>query len=202
MNLRTFVPLAAALVLAAGTAAAQGTDTAMVAETPHDNSIAVELNSSPGIGVWHRFSPGVEAGLELSARRFTSSTTVGETTAQELRTTSVSVGPALKLYTGTAGPLRPYVYGSAGVSFVRVRTEGTGGSGGDQVDTQSGHGFNGALALGLEWSPVRRVTVGGHAGIQGAWGTSSQDYASGNDFENEETQVGTFTSGLRVQLYF
>ncbi|HET7232950.1 MAG TPA: hypothetical protein VFJ16_23275 [Longimicrobium sp.] len=202
MNLRTLVPLAAATLLASGTAAAQSADSTP-AEPRYANSFVVQVNGNPVIGLWHRVSPSVEAGLEMSARRSTSSTDLTGNTGQSLRFTSVSVGPAVKLFTAPAGALRPYVYGSAGVSFVRNRSESHNSSGDPDVYEQKGHAFDGSLALGLEWHPVERVSIGGHAGVLGSWGTGTVKYVvSDGTVDTNDSVAGTFNSGVRVQFYF
>lgn len=196
MKLRTFIPAAAA-VLAAGTAAAQDADSTA---TRHPNSLSVQVNSSPTIGLWHRFTPRVEAGVEVFARLQNQHFGADEGGVKS-RTTAVGVGPALKLYTAPAGPLQPYVFAGASVQFVTLHNEDPAVGGGTMATEQNGHSFNGELGLGLEWAPVERVRVGGHAGVEGSFGKGTTEFVSG-DVDNDSSTLSTFSSGVRVQFYF
>ncbi|HYH82262.1 MAG TPA: hypothetical protein VEX86_20805, partial [Longimicrobium sp.] len=122
--------------------------------------------------------------------------------AQESRVTAIGVGPALKLYTADAGDLRPYVFASAGVTFVRNRSESPDQGGGTSVSEGDGTSMNAALGLGLQWSPIPRVSIGGHAGIEANRGEGTTQFGAGGQIDVDGHAIGTFTSGLRLHFYF
>lgn len=194
MKPRTFVPAAAALLLFASAAHAQ--DAADSAGT-HRTALSLGIGSTTTIGLWRRVAPNVEVGLEVAGSHSESRS------ANEAhdRSTIVAVQPAVKLYSGPVGPVRPYAYGEAGVAFVVDHAEIQPGTSLVPVERRD-RGLNAAVGLGLEWSPVDRITLGGHAGVGAAWLRDTNQVGDDPETVSHTTSFGTFTSGVRVQLYF
>jgi hypothetical protein len=182
---------AAALLLATG-AAAQDTNGLERSRT----SIVVGATGDITVGVWQRLSPRTSLGLEVGAYSRN-----GEyrfpTTGQEQETEErlVTVGPALKVYTGPGGAFLPYGYASAFAQFGSMRHQPLDG----EAQESDVSGFGGQVGVGVDWFPVQRVSIGGHVGVEGF--SSSRDAVAFNG-EEEFTGIGTFSSGIRVQLYF
>jgi len=61
-------------------------------------------------------------------------------------------------------------------------------------------------ALGLEWFPIERVSVGGHAGLRVSQGwirNSTSAVAMTTQVQNQhQTTAATLQSGLEVRFYF
>ncbi len=197
MTLRTLASLTVATLLATGSAAAQSADTATAAE-PRSNSFSLGIGYSPRVGVWHRFSPRVQAGVEVVGRREAS----GDDDGHGFTSTQVGIAPAIKLYASTNAPLLPYVYGEASVSFGSARTVADGPPGEELISEQNVRTLGVVIGLGMDWFPVERVSVGGHAGLEAQW--RRYEYESGaTEFPPQTgSTIGTFNSGLRVHFYF
>lgn len=116
---------------------------------------------------------------------------------------SVSLGPALRRYLYTGGTVLPFLQVSPSLGYGIYRRS-VSDSRRDREVTR--HHLLGAVGggAGVEWFPVRQVSVSGHTGAQLAlqYGTS--------DVEPEDPEGGprdwrlrfdTFTSVLNVSLY-
>ncbi|HEY7770090.1 hypothetical protein, partial [Longimicrobium sp.] len=128
------------------------------AQDAPERSTALSLRpfGQPTIGVWHMVSPRLEVGIEAGA-------TIGSGTDQdenEQNLMSFTLAPGVKLFGAGQGDLRPY--GFAGAFLASHRSEA-----GEFGEISSG-ALGATAGIGLEWSPVARVRVGGHAGVQGA----------------------------------
>lgn len=191
MTLRT-IALAAALLVAAGTARAQDT-----ASVTHRNAIALGVGATPSIGLWRRLTPNLELGVDVVAQH---STTRGDD-EQELRYNQVSVQPAVKAYMGPAAAVRPYAYAEAGIAFASGHQEVQLQTGLANIETHD-RGFGAGVGLGLEWAAFDRVTIGGHAGVGAAWMRERYQLENNPETVSHFTRYNTFNSGVRVQLYF
>jgi hypothetical protein len=146
------------------------------------------------IGVWHRFAPNLEIGLEAGAMK-THTDAEDEGRPRDGRT-FITVEPIAKLYGSPRGALRPY--GAGSVYFTSRKFEFS------NVD-ETTNALGVSLGAGLEWSPVARVRVGGHAGVRAAIiGGETTSYASGDPLEVdlEGWEASTFTTGLIVYYSF
>lgn len=193
MRLRTVVPLAATLLLVAPPVRAQDTGAAPT----HPTAFSFGLGAQPSIGLWRRVSHGVELGVEVMGQH-----QAGETILdQEFRTNTIRVQPAIKLYSRGIGPVLPYVYGAVGVTFASTRNELIDTGGDTHVIESHDHGLGGGLGVGLQWFPIERVSIGGHAGVQGDWFRSRSEFDDTSDDTRRSSNFGTFSSGVVVQLY-
>jgi hypothetical protein len=177
------------LCLATG-AAAQDTDPA---DRP-GRSIELGANGGPVIGLWQRISPRASLGLQIAAQLQQAEIDDGDA-EQESR--SVSVGPALKLYGTADGPFLPYFYATVFAAFGSETAETLAGE--VTFDRQA---FGGGLGVGLDWFPVRRISIGGHVGLEGGVQNGDAETPGGAETEIEGTFFNTFQSGIRVNLFF
>lgn len=142
------------------------------------------------VGLWRMLSERTNVGLGVGiglARRETEDSAVGEQTAW-----NVSLVPSLKRYGATVGRFAPYLFASLPLSLAgQSRDEAEG----------SGLGIGAAGAVGLDWFPVRNVSVGSHAGLQ--VNRQSSEHQSGTiESESTQTVLGTFSSGFTLHIYF
>ncbi len=99
---------------------------------------------------------------------------------------TLGVGPRLKWY--IAGPARVAPFWFGGVDFRHTRRS----EDGEDDRTSRGLGLDGGF--GIDWFPVDQMSVGGWTGLR----------LSSSRAENDDrtTRLRTFTTGLRVHLYF
>ena len=146
------------------------------------------------IGLWRRFTPGLEIGLEAGAMKTTTEAEDGQ--PRDIRT-FVTVESTAKLYGRAGGALRPYGAGSLYFSARTFEFNGT-------EDNSSGVGAS--LGAGLEWSPVARIRIGGHAGVRAATidGEATR-YDEGGipvTVDLQGWEASTFTTGLTFYYSF
>jgi len=189
--------LAAAAALAVTATAAHAQDTAQAA--PRVNSISIGLGSTPTIGFWHRLSPRAELGVEVGARYVNAGL---DDSDQDSHASDITVGPALKLYGRADGPVRPYTYAQVSAGYASGTSTSIDPLGGAFEIKSHEWDFGAGVGLGLEWFPIERVSLGGHAGILGQWVRSTIENPTGPDSKAHGAVLSTFTSGLRAQLYF
>lgn len=139
------------------------------------------------IGLWHRVSARLELGLQVGAAV---SREDGEGGLERERT-EFSVEPAAKFFASPRGALQPYGIASVYYQDVRIRFAE------NQEDHSSAVGAS--VGLGMEWSPVARVRIGGHAGLRANLLDTDQTGFSGGGPVVQDLDgwgAGTFTSGL------
>lgn len=184
---------AAGLLLATGAAAQEAAREETNGLERPGTSIEVGAGAGALVGVWQRVSPRVSLGVQVSA--YTSRSELeSDVIDRDARQSGVSVGPALKVYGGPGGAFLPYGFASAFLEFGESREEINGG--GEREEDLDGVG--GELGVGIDWFPVRRVSIGGHVGVE----AHRQSRPSDDDDVNRFTIFNTVSSGIRVQLYF
>ncbi len=169
----------------AGTAAAQG----QPLPEPGQRSISFGLPGNLGhntFGFWTMHSEKLNLGLNLGLN-LVSNSTDGTTTS---KVSNISIGPALRYYAGSLGPVVPFLHGQADIRYGKT----------DQPD-RSSKGFGLASGLGAEWFPTRNISISGTTGLgfSANWVSTSQ---GGTTIKTSNTGIGTFTSALTIQLYF
>jgi hypothetical protein len=176
-------------VLAAGLAlAAPGT-----AQVPQAGARSFQLSphGETRVGGWKMVSDRTSLGLAVGLN-------VGRTGREdedEETRTSVAVAPSLKRYGGAVGPVAPYLFGSLPLSLERSSTDG--------VDwSRRVLRLGGALGVGVDWFPVRGVSLGSHVGVHARreWGRTS--FGESPSTEDTYSVAGTFNSGLNLHIYF
>lgn len=183
---------AAALSLAAALAAALP---AAAQEAPGETPLrrgarSLMLSVSPDVelGYWGMTSDRTAVGLVGSAYRISS--TSGDS---ESRQTSLAFGPQVKRYAAGGGAVLPYLHGAAAASVF----DSDGSSGTSQRATV----LSASAAVGLDWFPAGRFSLGGHAGL--ALGRLANEMEVPIDVRRESTvwALRTFTAAIRVHLY-
>lgn len=157
-------------------------------------SLSIRPFGGGTIGVWHWFSPRLEAGLEVGG---SVAGREGDDGIAEENRSAFSIEPVLKLYGAPRGELRPY--GAGTVFFNSQRYDF-----GDQVETSMSN-LGVSLGGGLEWSPAPRVRIGGHAGVSVAKVGGEQttmELGTRVQRDIEGWEAGTFTTGITFYYSF
>jgi hypothetical protein len=173
--------LAGALLLAPATPLAAQTITSHPASERGEHSLALSLNGTSQIGYWTRQSDRTDLGFEVGANGLFSDSNSH---------VSLTVTPAIKRYHSSAGPLAPYTYIGIPLYYTRSTADNV-----DFPDTKfNSYGLGGIVGIGLDWFPLQHVSIGGHAGLRANFFDQTDGDAA--------FSIGTFTSGIRAQLYF
>jgi hypothetical protein len=157
-------------------------------------SLSLRPFGTTTIGVWRQFSPRLELGLEVGA---SVAQQEGEEEDTEEGRVGVSIEPAAKLYGRGDGDLRPYT--AVSLFFTSQEFDYRG----DQEDSSTSLGAS--LGLGLEWTPVERIRIGGHAGVRAGYvhgERTSFPLGVPEVYEIDGWEVATFTSGITFYCSF
>lgn len=117
-------------------------------------------------------------------------------------TTSVGLGVNVKRYVTAPGEVTPFLLGGVGVGGGYTRTDRSDG----YEATTRGVNASARAAVGVEWFPVRRMSLYGYTGfslfLSRSSGTSS--YPDGREVEGESRYASfrSFTSALSLQIWF
>lgn len=107
------------------------------------------------------------------------------------------VAPEVKRYRSTGGAILPYLHGSVFTSVVDFGDSSSSGSNDDRSTL-----LGGRAGLGLDWFPVRRISLGGHAGLALQRRSSEIERSQGgDDLESTSWLLQTFTAAIQVQLF-
>jgi hypothetical protein len=148
--------------------------------------IVAETFSNTSIGFGLRAGDRTDVMLELAGRVFEDGGT---------RTRLVSLRPALKRYLGsTEGSVAPYL-------FLGLRADWSWRNFSDSP-VQSSRALGGRAGVGVDWFPTQRVSIGGHVGAEAVALRSDGTLLGGPDAVSTGHDVGTFSSGIRVRLFF
>jgi hypothetical protein len=174
-------------VLAAGLAlASPGT-----AQVPQAGARSFQLSpyGDTQVGGWKMVSDRTNLGLAVGLE-------VGRTGGDvEGSRTSVAVAPSLKRYGDPVGPVAPYLFGSLPLGLERRSA--------DRADVNERVlRLGGALGVGLDWFPVRGVSLGSHVGVNARREWERTSSGEGASSEVTYTVAGTFSSGLNLHIYF
>lgn len=180
--MRCFV-LAVASVLTASLAQSQA---APSIEGRRTHFIVAEMFSNTSIGLGLRAGDRTDVMLELTGRVFEE----GDT-----QTRMISLRPALKRYLGsTQGSVAPYL-------FLGLRAEWSWQEFGASPE-RSSRALGGRAGVGVDWFPTQRVSLGGHVGVEAAALRSDGSPFFGSDPVATGYEIGTFSSGVRLRLFF
>ena len=184
--MRWLITAVAGLGLIAQTALAQGEPS--VAGRGH-HSILVGTGSGTSVGYGLRV--GARTDLELQGG-------VRVVNEGDSNSRAIPLRAGLKLYlTSSDAEISPYVLFGPAAVWTRLKSD-------SGFETASGQ-LGAFIALGVSWFPHRRLSVGGHVGLEGSAVRTERpqsvlpipapEVVTGHD-------VGTFSSGIRIQLYF
>lgn len=184
----------AALATALAVAPAAGAQEVAAGPERGRYSISVAAQGDVGVGVWTRLSDRTDLGLNLVFNYNRFGIEDDDQTTRDLR-----VEPAFKHYLGSRDGFAPYAFGS----FFASTGEQTQAGVGDETITVTERLAGVSAAVGIDWFPARRVSIGGHVGLAGG----VQDLAAENsafptELEGDGWFASTFNSGVVVHLYF
>lgn len=150
------------------------------------HSIVVDVGSSPAIGLGLRFGTRTDLMLEAGGR-------LSDSDGEGIR--AVILRPAIKRYLGpTDGSIAPYLILGLKAEWTRSEFGPT---------TRTSQRIGGTAGLGLDWFPHQRVSVGGHAGVELlAVRSESPGVLIGPNPASTGYEIGTFSSGIRLRLFF
>lgn len=186
--MKLIIPFAAlACAVATAPAAAQDAERA--------TSVSLGLGGGPSIGLWRDVSPRVRAGVEVGTNL---SRLQGDDGEDDF--TNVTVQPSVKIFSAGEGDVRPYTLVGLYASQYGQRQESTTGAGFESEFRRREVGAR--LALGLEWTPLRRVAVGGHVGVGAGYLESTRESTIGDDSAADGWAFNTFGSGIVLHLFF
>jgi hypothetical protein len=151
------------------------------------HSIAVQAGANTLVGLGVRTGTRTDVILEVGGRVSDGDGVNGHT---------IVVGPSLKRYWGSLdGSVAPYL-------LLGLRAEWSEfalGSGTPSTSRRIG----GVAGLGLDWFPTQRVSVGGHLGVEAlAVRSEGPTFVPGADPVSTGHEIGTFSSGVRLRLFF
>lgn len=178
--------LAAAVLSVLAVQPALGQEVSVKDRGPHAVSLGVNEDAA-GIGYWHKVSDRTDIGLDFELY-------YGNGDYSEYQ--RYVLEPAVKYYLLPTAAASPYVYAGLIGSYFR-----------GESDMSVGKGYSaGAMGgIGLDWFPVERLSIGGHVGVRGQyhWDRQSSDNGLSSYSRNDDGfTVGTFNSGIRVNLFF
>lgn len=198
-NLTKLLTIHALLALSALPLLAQETERMPDALSEGRWSFAFELPAGGGgaIGIWKLISDRTNLGLNLSFavdRRTTDISSDGGGSSRALTHWDFAAAPALKRYLAARGPVAPYLYGD--FSFLYSQTTF------DPIDAKNWDVDLGAgAAVGADWFPLSRVSIGGYTGVMVRWRVSEQRHVDVGG-RSYDFSLDTFTSRLFLHVYF
>lgn len=186
--MKPIIPLATlACAVAAAPAAAQAAERA--------TSVSLDLGGGPAIGLWRDVSPRVRAGVEVGT---SVSRLAGDDGEEDF--TNVSVQPSVKIFSTGEGDVRPYTLVGLYASRYGQRQASSTDPGFENEFRRREVGAR--LGLGLEWTPLRRVAVGGHVGVGAGYLESRSESSIGDDHSADGWAFNTLGSGIVLHLFF
>lgn len=193
-----FLALAAAAALVA-----PGALRAQVPAEPGSFSVAASLftdDTGSLVGVWYLLGERLNLGLEFEGNRSTSEETVttrGTENSGVARTREWTLGPAVKWYGRSNGPVVPYLRAKASWGHSRDELELQ-----EELETEAESSVLLLSAgIGAEWFPISQLSIGAHAGV--VWQRREVDNRTGQvDRDRTDTDLRTFRSGIELFYYF
>lgn len=169
-------------------------------------SLGSPLSGGSGeLGAWKMVGDRTNLGLGLGVYVLDTDAGVdgpdGERELSETRTAfTLSVNG--RRYLGEPRLVTPFVFGGVTAGIVRIERKETG------FNDQGSRGFEtGARAgFGVEWFPLRNVSLAGHTGLSVNRSSTDGDYTLPDgeevDAEASSLSVNSFTSGVSLQIWF
>lgn len=151
------------------------------------HSIVVGVGSDTSLGYWLRIAPQTDLGFEIGARVVDDDETYAR---------SIAVRSGIKRYLmSSESDVAPYVLVGATAAWARFDSGGS-----LELSSRELGGF---IAMGVDWFPVRRVSLGGHLGVEALVTSRERSAISPLPDENlSGYNVGTFSSGIRGHFFF
>jgi hypothetical protein len=188
MRLKVAVVTAMALAAVAASPAAAQQAGSQNALQKGRRSISFSLPDGGGtsFGIWTMLSERTNLGLNVGIE-------MQDSDAPDVEGWELQLAPAIKRYTRSLGPVTPFLYGEVNLGF------GESSQGANDVSNWGTGAFGG---LGVEWFPVRSVSIGGYTGIGLRYTSSEVDTPGLPSDTRTDFRLSTATSGLSLQIYF
>lgn len=180
--------VAATVLVCAASAPLLAQDAGATALERGRRSISFTLPGGGGtsFGLWTMLSDrtnlGLNARLEIDRRD-----------APDVDAWAVELAPAIRRYVRALGPVMPFLYADVSIGF-----GGQAQPAGDESVLALGT-FGG---IGVEWFPVRSVSIGGYTGIGLDYTSTELDPVVGGSQSSSRLTLRTATSQLGIQIYF
>jgi hypothetical protein len=152
---------------------------------------------SGAFGGWKMVGERTNLGLIVGIHARDESTSGSE---YDDRSSALSLGLHARRYAGTIHDVTPFLAAGIDAQAVRSRNQ--------QSSTsleRRGYGASAEAGVGVEWFPVRRVSLAGHTGAQIRLYTSDNEVYSDTgprQIRQRLIDFATFTSRLSLQIYF
>lgn len=174
--------------------------TAMAQEVRGRGSEAITLGATDGsarIGYWHKLSDANSIGGDFAIDFSDNNRGDGQ---------SYQFNPGIRHYLMPEKAVSPYLYGAL---TARYGTYGYDNGNSKSSSEVYAAGLEGGI--GLEWFPIQSVSIAGHVGVTAEYEKARSRSSYTSNFDNststtsrrdEGVHVGTFNSGILVNLYF
>lgn len=162
-------------------------------------SFTAPLDGGTGeAGIWRMVDDKTNVGILVGLGAARSNLDVDDAGSIDNTQLNLSIGVGVRRYGNPYGQVSPYVMSAAYV-FGSQQTQGP-----DDAEIKVRNlGVGARGGLGVEWFPVRRVSIAGETGARLQLNRQTVDR---DDEDDDATSTGlnlsTFTSGLSVQIYF
>lgn len=165
-------------------------------------SLELHGSSTIRLGLWQVLTERIVVGAEVGFGFFDGTDEELRTGDNEPRETETDVfefevGGSVKVYLLESAGIAPYVYVHGGYRDVSFEADLTPGP----EFEQDLSGFVGRGALGVDWFPSDRVSIGGYAGLRYASATGEEESVN-TRIEIDQSSLQTISSGIILKLYF
>jgi hypothetical protein len=215
MDSRLRLGLASMILLATTVSAgtAQGVRPGAQRETPFPAgawSLSFSLPSGGGasLGVFKLVGPRTNLGLDVVVGAFSSSDDIsfsdGRPAEQRSQTDfDLAFVPSVRQYVGVHRTIAPYIHGNLLFGYNYENFETVIGTASTTRNTVYQYAIG--AGVGVEWTPLERISVGGHTGVRFSYfdrGSETGSPAGTSQVSGSATRFETFVSSLVLQLYF
>lgn len=205
----TAAALGAAVLLAlpARAQSAADADSAAAPNSLRKGAVSFSLEgpwqgSGSSAGIWKMVGDRTNLGVVVGLGAGTSDREHSEGAPSDGTDIDASLGVAVRRYANPTGQIVPFVSGEVMGYGWRSGVDIDDGEASQETYTLGGSVRGG---VGVEWFPVRRVSLSGSTGLGLTWTRQHSDSdGSGISTEITENRFGfsTFSSGIAIQIYF
>ncbi|HEV2736792.1 MAG TPA: outer membrane beta-barrel protein, partial [Longimicrobiaceae bacterium] len=153
-----------------------------------------------GLGVWRMVSGRTNLGVDLDAQYHRTGAEDGAGGEREREFARARLALAARRYLDTGRAVAPFLAGRVGAGIFREATDGD-----DLPGSIAGRGWSvdASGGAGVEWFPVRGVSVSGSTGVGIDFERSRAPAGpEPGDAETTGFSIGTFTTRLGFRIYF
>ncbi|HST59198.1 MAG TPA: hypothetical protein VLK84_10925 [Longimicrobium sp.] len=154
-------------------------------------------------GVWEMVGPRTNVGVTLDLSVAGQSRETSGANDQTTAYTRLGLGLNARRYLATSRSVVPYVHGRV---FGRVGFDRRDDVGSGFEENVRSLGAGADAGVGVEWFPVRQVSLSGHTGVRFSSFNYTSEVTTPEQEERESTSregiFQTFTSALSLRIYF